>query len=222
MKKLPLVLALSAAAICTSANAQSTVTVYGRLYPFVLQESVSGATAAGTPVATLAATPGGTSGTRSVKGMTAGNSRLGFRGQEDLGSGLKAKFQIEGTVAVDDGNAAGFRWNRETFVGLEGSFGSVRLGLIDTVHKEYGDTLGILGVSSATFMSSVNIMRKVGFGTSNASRFHERPANSIIYESPSFGGFEFGALVATAENPTPTLGSGETYSLGVKYDKGPI
>ena len=222
MKKLPLVLALGAASFCTIASAQSSVSVYGRLYPFVLQESGSGATAAGTPVATLAATPSGTNGVGSVKGMTAGNSRLGFRGREDLGGGLKAKFQIEGTVAVDDGNPAGIRWNRDNFVGLEGGFGSIRLGIMDTVFKEYGDTLGILGVSSGTFMSSSNIMRKVGFGTSNAARFHERRANSIRYDSPRLGGFEFGAQVATAENPTPTLGSGKTYSLGVKYDNGPI
>ena len=222
MKKLPLVLALSAASICTFASAQSSVSVYGRLYPFLLQESGSGATAAGTPVATLAATPSGTNGVGSVKGMTAGNSRIGIRGQENLGGGLKARFQLEGRVEVDNGNAAGFSWNRDTFVGLDGGFGSIRLGLMDTVFKGYGDTLGIIGVSSGTFMSSSNIMRKVGFGTSNAARFHERRANSIRYDSPRFGGLEFGAQVATAENPTPTVGSGKTYSLGVKYDNGPI
>ena len=74
MKKLPLVLALSAASICTFANAQISVSVYGRFYPFVLQESVSGATAVGTPVATLAATPSGTISACRVKGMTAGRT----------------------------------------------------------------------------------------------------------------------------------------------------
>ena len=225
MKKLPLVIALSAASICTFASAQSSVSVYGRLYPYLISEKASGATAVGTPVATLAATPSAPSTiSGGVKGMSAGNSNLGFKGKEDLGGGLSAEFQIEGTVQVDDGNAAGFQWNRNTFVGLNGGFGSIKLGLMDTVFKDYGDTLGMLGVSSGTPMSSSNILRKVAFGASNAARFHERRANSIRYDSPDFGGFEAGVQVATQENPNTATGIGpqKTYSFGVKYDKGPF
>ncbi len=220
MKKLPLVLALSAAALCTLSHAQS-VQLYGKLYPYIEQESGSGATAAGTPVATLAATPTGAKGVPTLKGMSAGNSNFGLRGREDLGGGLKATFQIEGVVAVDNGSAAGFTWNRNGFIGLQGGFGEIRLGLMDTVFKEYGDTLGILGISSGTPVSSSNILRKVGFGTNNASRFHERRANSIRYDSPEIGGFQGGLQVATQENPT-TVGAQKTYSMGVKYDGGPI
>ena len=228
MKKLPLVLALGAASICTMASAQSTVTLYGRLYPYVNYEKASGETAVGTTVSTLAATPAGPSTIAGgVKGMAAGNSNLGFRGKEDLGGGLKAEFQVEGTVAVDDGNAAGFSWNRNTFVGLEGGFGEIRLGLMDTVFKEYGDTIGVLGVSSGTPASSSNILRKVGFGTSNNGRFHERRPNSIRYDSPElFAGLSGALQLATNEGPvagvTTGTGSAKTYSVGLKYDKGPL
>ncbi len=226
MKKLPLVLALSAATVCTFASAQSTVSVYGRLYPYLNSEKASGATPIGTAVATLAATPAGPSVIASgIKGMAAGNSNLGFNGKEDLGGGLSAEFQIEGTVAVDDGNAASaFSWNRNTYVGLNGGFGSIKLGLMDTVFKEYGDTIGVLGVSSGTPMSSSNILRKVSFGANNAARFHERRANSVRYDSPELSGFALGLQVATQENPNAAtaVGSAKTYSLGVKYDKGPI
>ena len=227
MKKLPIALAIGATFACSLAAAQTTVQVYGRLYPYLISEKTSGATAAGTPVATLAATPTGPSALAGgIKGMSAGNSNLGFRGTEDLGGGLKAKFQIEGTVEVDNGNSEGFRWNRNTFVGLEGGFGSVQLGIMDTVFKDYGDTIGVLGVSSGTPMSSSNILRKVGFGTSNNARFHERRPNSIRYDSPEFaGGFEFGVQVATNEAPvagaTTGTGSATTFSYGLKYDKGP-
>lgn len=224
MKKLPLVLALSAASIGTLASAQS-VSVYGRLYPYLNAEKASGATATGTPVATLAATPAGPSAIAGgIKGMAAGNSNLGFKGREDLGGGLSAEFQIEGTLAVDDGNAAGFTWNRNTFLGLNGGFGSIKLGLMDTVFKEYGDTIGVLNVSSGTPMSSSNILRKPGFGTNNAARFHERRANSIRYDSPEYGGFAGGLQVATQENPNTTTGIGaqKTLSLGAKYDSGPF
>ena len=227
MKKLPLVVALSAASLCSLANAQSSVSVYGKLYPYVNSEKGSGATAAGTTVSTLAATPTGVNAVGPIKGMAAGNSNLGFRGVEDLGGGLKASFQIEGTVAVDDGNAnTPFIWNRNTFVGLESAFGLVRLGNMDTVFKEYGDTLGVLGVSSGTPMSSSNILRKAPFGTSNTSRFHERRPNSIRYDSPEIAGFAGGLQVATNEGPvagvTTNTGSAKTYTGGLKYDKGPF
>jgi predicted porin len=228
MKKLPIVLALGATFTCCLATAQSSVQVYGRLYPYLNSEKASGATANGTAVATLAATPAGASAiSGGIKGMAAGNSNLGFRGKEDLGRGLKAEFQLEGTVGVDDGSAAGFAWNRNTFVGLTGGFGSIKLGLMDTVFKEYGDTIGVLGVSSGTPMSSSNILRKVSFGASNNARFHERRANSMRYDSPEFGGgFEVGLQVATAEAPiagvTTGTGSAKTFSYGLKYDQGPF
>jgi predicted porin len=225
MKKLPLILALGAASMCTWASAQSTVSVYGRLYPYLNSEKASGATAVGTPVATLAATPAGASAIAGgIKGMASGNSNLGFRGTESLGGGLQAEFQIEGTLAVDDGNAAGFLWNRNTFMALNGGFGSIKLGLMDTVFKEYGDTIGVLNVSSGTPMSSSNILRKVSFGANNAARFHERRANSIRYDSPEIAGFAAAVQVATQENPNTVTGVGpaKTYSLGVKYDNGPI
>ena len=225
IKKLPLVLALGAAFIGSAASAQSSVQVYGRLYPYLNSEKASGATAVGPVGATLAGNATGPSAiSGGIKGMAAGNSNLGFRGTEDLGGGLKAKFQIEGTVNVDDGNSGGFSWNRNTFVALEGGFGLVSLGLMDTVFKEYGDTLGVLGVSSGTPMSSSNILRKVSFGANNAARFHERRANSIRYDSPEFAsGFAGAVQVATQENPNLTTGIGaqKTYSVGLKYDKGP-
>ena len=221
LKKAPLYVALAGAFVAPVAMAQS-VQVYGRLYPYLIQESGSGATAVGTPVATFAQTLSGVNAVRKIRGMSAGNSRIGFRGSEDLGGGFKAIFQLEGVVNVDDGGPSPFTFNRDGFVGLSGGFGTFRLGNMDTVFKDYGDTIGILGTSSGTPTSSSNILRKIGFGTSNTSRFHERRANSIKYESKEMGGFQAGLQVATGENPTATLGAQKTYSLGVKYDQGPI
>jgi predicted porin len=221
MKKLPLVAALAAASICTVAGAQS-VQVYGKLYPYVEQENSSGQTAAGTSTSTLA--PAAITGLKTankVRGMSAGNSNIGFRGFEDLGGGMKAEFQYETVVSVDNG--AGFATPRNTFVGLQSPFGEVRLGIMDTVFKEYGDTIGILGISSGTPVSSSNILRKIAFGTSNNARFHERRANSIRYDSPEVSGFQVGAQVATQEAALAGgAGSAKTYSFGLKYDNGPI
>ena len=222
-KKLPLAIALGAAVAAPLAAAQSTVTVYGKLYPYIEQESSSGPSPVGTPVSSLSAAPTGVRGVPTIKGMSSGNSYIGFRGTEDLGGGLKAIFQLEGVALPDSGT--GGTWNRNTFVGVgNDAFGTIKLGLMDTVFKEYGDTLGILGISSGTPVSTSNILRKAPFGTNNASRFHERRANSIRFDTATFGGFEAGAQVATQEDlsATPSAGAAKTYSFGVKWDNGPF
>jgi Outer membrane protein (porin) len=227
LKKLTLALAIGTTLAAPAVMAQSSLQVYGKLYPYVLNETGSGATAVGTPVSTLAGTPTGTKGLGGITGLTAGNSRLGFRGQEDLGAGLKAVFQLEAQVHVDDGsgNAAGggLMFNRNTFVGLQGRFGEVLLGNHDTIFKEYGDTLGILGLSSGTFMSSSDVLRKTGFGTSSASSFHLRRTNSIRYETPEISGFTAGLQYSTDEANTDTPPrSPKVISMGVKWDNGPF
>jgi predicted porin len=224
MKKLPLVIALGAASLCGVASAQSSVQVYGRLYPFLVSESGSGAAAAAA-ASGLSPAATGVNVLTSQTSMVSGNSNLGFRGTEDIGGGLKARFQIEGVVSVQNGQAgdgAGQVWDRNTFVGLDGdSFGSVKLGRMDTIFKNYGDTLGVLGVSSGTFMSSSNILRKPGFGTSSAARFHERAGNSIQYETPEVGGVQAGVQYVLDPAKTDTRNV-KTLSLGIKYDNGPI
>ncbi len=220
--KLPLVIAMAAAMAAPAVLAQN-VTLYGKLYPHLINEKGSGATAVGTPRSTLSSALPGTNGVIKNNGMTSGNSRFGLRGTEDLGGGLKALFQLEASFAVEDGTTSLPQfWDRDTFVGLESKqFGTVRLGQMDTIFKNYGDTIGILGVSSGTFMSSSNILRKPGFGTSNAARFHERFGNSVQYESPEFAGFQLGVQVSD-DGLTAVANDQNAYSYGVKYDKGPF
>ncbi|MDB5940462.1 MAG: hypothetical protein JWQ13_28 [Ramlibacter sp.] len=227
LRKIPLALAVGAILAAPAVQAQSTVQIYGKLYPYLLDERGSDPTPAGARVSTLAATPTGASGLPGTRTLNAGNSNIGFRGTEDLGGGLKARFQLEAQVSVDDGRGAGdgggLMFNRNTYVGLEGGFGALRLGNMDTIFKTYGDTIGILGLSSGTFMSSSGVLRRTGFGTSGASSFHLRRVNSVQYETPEFGGFQAGLQWSTNEAKTdvpprdPRVLSG-----GVKYDAGPI
>lgn len=55
-------------------------------------------------------------------------SRWGMKGSEDLGGGLKANFQLESAVNMDDGTSTGF--DRQAWVGLSGGFGAVQLGKV--------------------------------------------------------------------------------------------
>lgn len=109
-----LALALSGALSASVASAQ-TVTIYGILDGGV--EYLSGL-ATGGHVVRMPALTGSMP------------SRLGFRGSEDLGNGLKAVFTLEGGFSLDSGtNGQGGRaFGRQSFVGLEGGWGTVTLG----------------------------------------------------------------------------------------------
>lgn len=225
-RKLTLMAAAAAAVLAPAVMAQTSgVTIYGRLYPYLVSEDGSGATAGTTSSATIGAAPAaGVDGVVRNNGFAYGNSRLGIRGKEDLGGGLTAIFQMETVVGVTDGvggDGSGTFWNRDTFVGLQSGMGTVKLGLMDSIFKNYGDTLGILGISSGTFMSTSNILRKPGFGTSNDARFHERLRNSIQYESPELNGFQAGLQYALVDPKAGNRHKTAT-SMGVKYDNGPL
>lgn len=204
-----------------SVNA-ADIKLYGKLYPYVVNERGSGATSAGTPVSTLAGTPTGQSAISEQSGLASGNSRLGLRGSQDIPGdlGLKAIFQIEGTIQVDSSSNSNIA-DRNTFVGLQGGFGTVKFGTMDTVFKEYGDTIGFFGVGSGTFMSTSGVLRKTGFGTNSASSFHLRRDNTVMYETPEWNGFTASAEWSSGESKSngrdPAL-----YSFGAKYESGPI
>ena len=90
------------------AAAQSSATVYGRLNVTIENQKI---------------------GSDEAKWVEQNNSsRIGFKGSEDLGGGLKAGFQIEHGFSPDTGVAAGTFWGRQSEVNLSSSFGTVRLG----------------------------------------------------------------------------------------------
>jgi len=199
------------------ANGQM-VQIYGRLYPEVVFTRMTGATAPGTPLSTLAQPPTGESFSNIVK-MDSSNSRMGFRGDEPLGGGVKAFFQIEQRILVDTGGTQ--LASRNTYVGLESErLGAVKIGGFDTVYKEIGDALSFLGVSSGNFVSNSNVLSKQGFGSNAAGSFHLRRINSIRYESPFYDGVQ--ALVQYSPDEAKTSSRNAfLWSLGVVYDSGP-
>ncbi len=215
-KKMLAVLVAGACGAPLMASAQDAVVMYGRLYPQFDIISSTGATAATGPRNTLSGAPAGVELARHNE-VQAANSRLGFRGKEALGGGYEAFFQIESTIPVDAGG--GNFGTRDTFVGFRGDFGSVKLGNMDTVYKQYGDQLSFLGVSSGNFVSNSNVLSKGGFGTSSASSFHLRRANSAVYESPDLSGIQFAVGYSPDETKT-TNRNADLVSTGIKYGGG--
>ncbi|MFX6218091.1 porin, partial [Acinetobacter baumannii] len=67
-------------------------------------------------------------------------SRLGVKGVEDLGGGIKALFTIENGFSVDTGEAGQGKllWGRQATVGLSGNFGTVLVGRQNDILGEIG------------------------------------------------------------------------------------
>ena len=113
MKKNILAIAIASAVAAPVAMADAP-TVYGQFNVAIDSVSVDG----------------GTSGMNVVNR----NSRVGVKGSEDLGNGMKAVYQLETTVNVPNGATAGgsFGGARNTFVGVAGGFGTVVMGRHDS------------------------------------------------------------------------------------------
>jgi len=224
-KKRLLAAAVAAAAgLPAFADAQtSNVVLYGRFYPEMVVTRGHGSTGVGESVSTIAALPTAANGnTGNIYGVEATNSRFGIRGEESLGGGMKAIFQLESTVPVDAGG--GTLGTRDTFVGLESeTWGTVRLGNFDTVYKQIGDTLSFLGISSGNFVSNSNTLSKSTLGTNSAGSFHLRRANSVQYNTPDYRGFQLLVDYSPDEVRNTTPGrNAYLFSGGLKYENGPL
>src|SRR5207237_7288535 len=181
MKRNAVAVAVGALFIAPAAQAQivfgndtiGTVQFYGKLYPEVISAKSSGATGTGDSVSTLASAPTGTTAGSRIA-VDSQNSYLGFRGERKLGNtGFKGIWQIEQSVELD-GAVGGVFSNRNTFLGLAGGFGTVKLGNMDTIYKEYGQVEEIFDLTSGNFISPSNVLSQIGIGNSSTARFHER------------------------------------------------
>ena len=206
MKKSLIALAVLAAS--GAAMAQSSVTLFGIVDTAV--GYVDNANAAGDSVYGLS---------------TSGNatSRLGFRGVEDLGGGLKAGFWLEGEIFGDDGNAAGFNFTRRSTVSLMGGFGEVRMGrdLTPNYSKTISyDLFSQTGIGQFMGWRDWATNSDVGTTVSTADASNVRSSNMISYYTPNFGGLTAGLGYGFDEQ---TTGKAGRYVGGyVAYDNGPL
>jgi len=192
------ILAMAALAACMStASAQTSVTIYG-----IVDAGVTHVT------------NDGTTGDRTT--VEAGQmqvSRWGFKGTEDLGGGLKARFTLEGTLLNDTG-AAGVNsgtppttslFDREATVGLSGAFGSIDIGrqnILGIGSVGLADPMGLAfaATSPNVLFGAMNFGAVYGtFGANGAGNSALRQTNSIKYVSPTFAGFGVGLMRAFGE-----------------------
>lgn len=195
------------AVLAGGAHAQSSVQIYG-----IADVAVEHLTHA--PTAGLTRMPGLTG---SVP------SRLGFRGTEDLGGGLKGLFTLEMGLGLDNGslNQGGRAFGRQSWVGLGGDWGTVSLG------RQY----------TMLFWSQLDadILGPNMFGSASLDNYlpNARADNAIAYRG-TFKGFTLGATyslgrdtVNAGPSPAGTNCAGESatdskacreWSAMLKYD----
>jgi predicted porin len=227
MKKSALALAVGTAfAAPVLAQTTGTVQIYGKVYPQLGYYKSSGASNNGDVTSNLVAQPSATNPNNNEAGrvnVDVSNSYLGFRGEEKLGGDLSTIWQIEQSLGFDDPTATGNGqvWaTRNSFVGLRSGFGTIKLGNMDTIYKEYGDQFSMFGISSGNFVSHSNTLSSNGVGSARQARFHERAPNSAQYLSPEFGNFQAGVQWMADEqkgNPGNTLNK-QWWSYGIKYE----
>jgi len=210
------ILALAVAGLFSGAAfAQTNVTVYGAADVTFDNVKSEGAAAAGFNLPAR-------------NRVSANASFLGFRGSEDLGGGLRAVFQFEGGVSNDAAvTGVGFSFNRDSFVGLAGGFGTVAAGILTGPTRGLGTTMDpFAGANGITV--NTGLLGKLG-GGAGASQFDTRWNNAIAYTSPTFSGMTVTAAYVANENKTSdgfagTAGQLDTYGydLGLRYSLGPI
>jgi predicted porin len=217
-------LALALTALGTSAFAQSSVTVYGRVDLSVAQQA---------------------NAVKNTEVRNGSGSRLGFRGVEDLGDGLQAVFQIEHRFNAADGSASNATrfWDGKAIVGLQNAYGRLVLGReenpaytysqgpadpwgTDTVASNANIVQAKAGISaiSTRYSSAVtysysgkglNVGAQVAEGTANAGSHAERPF--------SLGGnYSTGALTVGAGYENPSNDHDYWATLNGAYDLGVV
>ncbi len=141
-------LALAALAAAGAASAQSSVTLYG------IADISGGYKETNVNIGGPTKFVNGKTKTTGANVANLGDSRIGLKGSEDLGNGLKAVFNYEWQMdgahgAINSGSKGYNNWSngaaREAFVGLEGGFGQVRVGTTDSPVRN----LAIAGTADA-------------------------------------------------------------------------
>jgi predicted porin len=201
MKKL-LIATVAFASFASMAHAQSSVTLYGSLDDAIAYfGNVKGTNHSGN--------------TYSLSSGNVSPNLWGLKGNEDLGNGLHAVFQIESGFNIDNGNSGqgGRLFGRQAFVGLQSnSAGTVTLG------RQYDPLVDLIQplTNDDTFGSA--------FATPGDLDNYDnsyRTSNAIKYTSPNLSGLQVSAMYGFGGQAGST-GAGQTYAGAVAYNNGPL
>jgi predicted porin len=229
MKKLVLAAAVLSA-FANAAYAQSSVTLFG-----VIDTNVTHLTGGDNPVG----------GRTFMDNSGLNTSRLGFRGTEDLGGGLKAGFWLEAGINTNNGSGqttnlgngaafpgtatggGGLTFNRRSTVSLiSDQWGELRVGRDYDVSFYNDANVDPFGYNSIAEIATLAADTQ-GAGGATITR----ASNSIMYFTPNtLGGFFLMADIAIGGNPNDyqtakgedLSSDGDYYGVNIGYQNGPI
>jgi len=185
MKRVVIASLLAQAAL-GAAWAQSSVTLYGRINVTAESLDVGGV---------------------KTKQLVDNASRLGFKGVEDMGGGLKAGFVLEHRFGVDTGLPAATFWAGQSEVYLSGGFGTVRLGQFTS--EAYFATADWIGWHN----------HDTGTSSDALYAFLGRSANKVAWRAPEFvAGLGMEVAISLGEGG----GRVRQYDAAVNYNAGPL
>ena len=189
-------IALAVLGLSGAAMAQSSVTLYG------VADAGIGKIEAGSGLA--APLNDASDKTEFISGsmMNNGTSRLGVRGVEDLGGGLKAGFQFETGLDLDNGGNSGAFWSRQANIWLGGNWGTGKLG------RQFTPSY----LTTSTFELTGTALYSVLANTYNFAGIGRRANSAFAYITPNFGAF---TATLDLTRDTKNEWTGKKYTNGV-------
>lgn len=182
--------AITALACAGAASAQSSVTLYG-------VADLALAKRTGQSLQLAGAAP-----------LNNGSSRIGFRGTENLGGGLKASFNFEAQVNLETGAASNPFFGRAANMTLAGGFGSILLGR--TLSPSFRAVAAWELMSAANYNPVSSQFNYVGVSSRNNAE--------IAYSTPNMGGLT-ATLAHVLKGNNADVSKSE---LALIYKSGPI
>lgn len=230
------IIALAVAGLMSGAvMAQSNVQIYGILDVGYLNQDADYSDSAGNRGSADLSRTGFDKGALST-------SRLGFKGEEALGNGLKANFVYELGIASSSGgfatDTATALTTRQAYVGLGGNWGSFNIGRQAAVADDvWGMASTGMRNNAVGALYTADVLSNLAAGitgttTLDASagvrRTSARLSDALTYRSPNMGGLSFAAQYGKADNDlkvngtTTTDNKSDFYGLSAVYANGPI
>ncbi|WP_039050487.1 porin [Comamonas thiooxydans] len=196
--------ALAAWAVCTCACAQIDVSIFGTIDTYVARAK------------------SGNSSTMRIDSGGNTASRIGFRGKEDFGGGMSARFMLEAGIDSDTGAGnptSSFAFTRQSFVGLAGPWGAIDMGRMYTPMFQAVTRADGFGLN--TVFSPMNLAAAVDAQPGLRS-FAPRANNMLRYRTPVGTGLYTDLAYAPGESASPSQKSGDLYSGSVGWALRPV
>lgn len=168
--------------------------------------------------------------TRQITENTWSSNRLTISVTEDLGGGLKVGFNHETGISTDDGVMT--LGDRDSSIYVSGGFGEVKLGRVTHVANDadvfvnaFGGNQGLVGKRwmSRAELAGTSDSQAVSSNNTSIDGLGDKVANSIMYTTPTFSGFQGSLMVGLGEDTTAgEKNNGDLTAAALTYVNGPI